>query len=90
MDSANKIAIKISNLTKTFNKLVAVNNLSLEINKGEIFGILGPNGAGKTTTINMISGLLAPTDGDISIFGKLSNKSILKTRIGFCPQENIF
>lgn len=90
MDSANKIAIKISNLTKTFNKLVAVNNLSLEINKGEIFGILGPNGAGKTTTINMISGLLAPTDGDISIFGKLSNESILKTRIGFCPQENIF
>ena len=90
MDSTNKIAIKISNLTKTFNKLVAVNNLSLEINKGEIFGILGPNGAGKTTTINMISGLLAPTDGDISIFGKLSNESILKTRIGFCPQENIF
>ena len=90
MDSTNKIAIKISNLTKTFNKLVAVDNLSLEINKGEIFGILGPNGAGKTTTINMISGLLAPTDGDISIFGKLSNESILKTRIGYCPQENIF
>ena len=90
MDSTNIIAIKISNLTKTFNKLVAVDNLSLEINKGEIFGILGPNGAGKTTTINMISGLLAPTDGDISIFGKLSNESILKTRIGYCPQENIF
>jgi ABC-2 type transport system ATP-binding protein len=90
MTSENKIAIKISNLTKMYGNLVAVNNLSLDIYKGEIFGILGPNGAGKTTIINMISGMLSPTEGDISIFGKLSNKNILKTRIGLCPQENIF
>ncbi len=61
MVNSNKIAIKITNLTKMFGQLVAVNDLSLDIYKGEIFGFLGPNGAGKTTTINMISGLL-PTD----------------------------
>ena len=90
MVNTNKITIKISNLTKLFGLLVAVNDLSLDIYKGEIFGFLGPNGAGKTTTINMISGLLPPTNGTITIFNKYSNKNNLKTHIGICPQENIF
>ncbi|MBU0528606.1 ABC transporter ATP-binding protein [bacterium] len=89
MVDQNNIAIKISNLTKSFGQLVAVNDLSLDICKGEIFGFLGPNGAGKTTTINMISGLLSPTNGSIALFNKYFNKNILKTYIGICPQENI-
>jgi len=90
MVNSNKITIKISNLTKLFGQLVAVNDLSLEIYKGEIFGFLGPNGAGKTTTINMISGLLPPTNGTITIFNKYSDNNKIKTHIGICPQENIF
>jgi len=90
MPSNKEVAIKISNLTKAFGSLVAVNNISLQIYKGEILGFLGPNGAGKTTSINIISGLLSPTEGDIAIFGKISNKNILKKRIGICPQENIY
>ena len=90
MVNSNKITIKISNLTKLFGQLVAVNDLSLDIYKGEIFGFLGPNGAGKTTTINMISSLLSPTNGTITIINRYSDKNNLKTPIGICPQENIF
>ena len=59
-------ALKVRNLTRNFGDLIAVDNLSLEIRKGEIFGLLGPNGAGKTTTINMICGLLPPSGGSIA------------------------
>ncbi|HIE26357.1 TPA: ABC transporter ATP-binding protein [Candidatus Poribacteria bacterium] len=57
------------NLTKRFDKLTAVDNLSLNIGSGELFGFLGPNGAGKTTTINMLTGLLQPTSGTATICG---------------------
>ena len=63
------IPLKVSNLTKSFSDVVAVNNLSLEIKKGEIFGLLGPNGAGKTTFISVINTLLKADKGDVSIFG---------------------
>ena len=60
--------IKIDRVTKSYNGIVkAVDNLNLEINDGEIYGLLGPNGAGKTTTIKMITGIIAPTVGDIEI-----------------------
>ena len=59
--------IKTTNLTKTFNDVVAVDHISFNIMKGEIFGFLGPNGAGKTTTIKMLTTLLNPTDGDAVI-----------------------
>jgi ABC-type multidrug transport system ATPase subunit len=59
----NTICLKADNLRKTFNDFVAVESLSIEIEKGEIFGLLGPNGAGKTTSIKMITGLLKPDSG---------------------------
>ncbi len=61
--------IKLISLTKRFKDLTAVNNLSLEVQKGSIFGFLGPNGAGKTTTIKMMVGILTPTSGKIQIGG---------------------
>jgi ABC-2 type transport system ATP-binding protein len=79
--------IRIEGLKKTFGDIKAVDGLSFEIYGNEIFGLLGPNGAGKTTTINMICGLLTPSEGSISFNGKdgIWNKSL----IGYCPQENI-
>jgi len=61
------VSIKVKNLTKDFNGLRAVNNISFEVRKGEIFGLLGPNGAGKTTTIRMLTGILEPTRGEAYI-----------------------
>ena len=62
--------IEIKNLSKSFKELKAVNNLSLNVFKGDVFGFLGPNGAGKSTTIRMLLSLISPTSGDIKIFGK--------------------
>ncbi|MBK8944886.1 MAG: ABC transporter ATP-binding protein [Ignavibacteriae bacterium] len=62
--------IEISNLTKKFKNLTAVNNLNLNVYKGDVFGFLGPNGAGKSTTIRMLLTLIKPTSGNIKIFGK--------------------
>jgi ABC-2 type transport system ATP-binding protein len=81
--------IKIENLTKKFNVLTAVDNLSLDIKKGEILGLLGPNGAGKTTLINMICGLLDASSGDI-VFQSSKKRKETRALIGVCPQENIY
>jgi ABC-2 type transport system ATP-binding protein len=62
--------ITLAHLTKRFGRLTAVNDISLEVRPGEIFGLLGPNGAGKTTTIKMIAGIMEPTEGVIVIDGK--------------------
>ncbi|MEN8192920.1 MAG: ABC transporter ATP-binding protein [Bacteroidota bacterium] len=67
--SSEKI-IEIKNLSKRFKKLVAVNNLNLNVYKGDVFGFLGPNGAGKSTTIRMLLTLIKPTSGSIKIFNK--------------------
>ena len=64
-----KIILRTTGLTKRFGKRTAVNNLNLEIRKGEVFGFLGPNGSGKSTTVAMLVGLIAPSSGDINIFG---------------------
>lgn len=61
--------IEVKNLTKQFNGLIAVNNVSFEVKKGEIFAFLGPNGAGKTTTIKMLTTLLHPTSGETKLNG---------------------
>jgi len=81
--------IKLTNLTKNYGKLIAVNNVNLEVAEGEIFGFLGPNGAGKTTTIKMMAGLLQPTDGSIQIHGYDVQKEPLKAKAvtGFIPDR---
>ena len=65
--------IELQNVVKKYDKIAVVNNLSLEVKKGEIFGFLGPNGAGKSTSINMMVGLLKPTSGNILFNGKDSS-----------------
>jgi len=88
--SLSETVIKVSNLKKKFGDFTAVDGLSFDVFKGEIFGFLGPNGAGKTTSINMICGISPPSDGRIVILGNESgNKNEVMTNIGFCPQENI-
>lgn len=84
-----KPIIQIEEITKKFDALTAVDNISLEIRKGEIIGLLGPNGAGKTTLINMICGLLDATSGEI-FFQHNKNKKETRAEIGICPQENIY
>jgi ABC-2 type transport system ATP-binding protein len=77
--------LNIVNITKIYNSLKAVDRISFAINPGEIVGLLGPNGAGKTTTINMILGILEPTDGSIEILGRdvRSCKSGIRKHINF-------
>src|SRR5208337_5631114 len=63
--------IEMENLTKIFGeKLIAVNNVNLAVEKGAIFGFMGPNGAGKTTTIRLLLGLIRPTAGEVRVFGE--------------------
>lgn len=85
----NGVTLKVNNLTKKYGSYKAVDNLSFEVKKGEVFGFLGPNGAGKTTTINMICGLIPLTDGDIYINGisMKSDKYGMRSLIGMCPQN---
>ena len=81
--------IKTENITKRFKDLVAVDNLDLEINEGEIFALLGVNGAGKTTTIKMLTGLLKPTEGNAFVFSKsiITDMESIKEDINMSPQE---
>ncbi|WP_307892794.1 ABC transporter ATP-binding protein [Bacillus swezeyi] len=81
--------LEIKNLTKKFGDFVAVDNISLSIAEGEIFGFLGANGAGKSTTINMISSLLRSNEGEIDILGKniAENRKYTKMNIGIVPQD---
>lgn len=81
--------IVIHDLTKKFEDITAVDGLSLNINKGELFGLLGPNGAGKTTIINILCGLLTPTKGSVSVGGYNVQKELqnVKELIGVCTQE---
>ena len=65
------IILKTTDLTKKYNNKVVVDNLNIEIRKGEIFGLLGPNGAGKSTTMNMICSLVRPTAGGLSLWAKM-------------------
>jgi len=81
--------IKTINLTKRFERTVAVDNLSLEIEKGEIFGFLGPNGAGKSTTIRMLCGILEPTSGQgwVGGYDIIKEAEKIKTIIGYMSQS---
>ena len=81
-------AIRISNLVKQYGSVVAVENLSLHVRKGSMFGFLGPNGSGKSTTIGCLTGLLDPTAGEIEILGQRFNADncAIKRRIGVMPE----
>jgi len=78
--------INITNISKSFGKVQAVNNLSFEVQQGEIFGLLGPNGAGKITTIRMILDIFKPDKGEISILGGTMSEE-KKNQIGYLPEE---
>jgi ABC-2 type transport system ATP-binding protein len=86
--SDNKI-VKVVGLKKFFGDVKAVNGISFDINKGEVFGLLGPNGAGKTTTIKLLLGLLEPNEGELSVFGlnPERNEVEIKRRIGYVSEE---
>lgn len=83
--------LQTQNLTKRFGALTAVDDLSLEVHEGEIFGFLGPNGAGKTTSISMMCGLLKPDAGRVLIHGKPvhGGAAEVRARVGVCPQETV-
>ena len=79
--------LRLTNLRKTFGDLVAVEDLTLEIERGEIFGLLGPNGAGKTTTVNMAVGLLVPDGGEVVVNGEgPPTDPRVRRSIGVAPQ----
>lgn len=80
--------IEVKNVTKKYGSFVAVDDISFTINDGEVVGFLGPNGAGKSTTMNMITGYIEPTEGEISIEGyDISKKSKkAKAQIGYMPE----
>lgn len=82
-------AIRIEGLTKKYKDIVAVDNLSLSVHKGELFSLLGVNGAGKTTTIKMLSCLTQPTSGDAFLNGKsiCKDTAAVKSLIAVSPQE---
>ncbi len=81
--------IELTGLTKRYGDFTAVDNLDLNIRKGEIFGLLGPNGAGKSTTILMILGLTEPTAGNVSVCGINSTTSPVevKRKVGYLPED---
>ena len=91
MSSVEKV-IQISSLSKRFKDLLAVDELELHVNRGDVFGFLGPNGAGKSTTIRMMLSLVSPTSGTINIFGKslLENRKEILTNIGAIVEKPDF
>ena len=78
--------LQITNLTKQFKKIKAVDNISLEVQKGDIYGFLGPNGAGKTTSIRMIMGIIKPDNGSIKLNGSDIN-TINRKKLGYLPED---
>ena len=84
------VAIKIDGITKKYKNTVAVDNLSLEINEGELFSLLGVNGAGKTTTIKILSCVSKPDTGDACVFGNsvINSSDKVKALIGVSPQNS--
>ncbi len=84
--SEGNATLRLDHVTKAFDDFVAVDNLSLEVFPGKIFGLIGPNGAGKTTTIRMIVNITVPDSGRVELFGQLMNPR-LQNRIGYLPEE---
>ena len=85
--SSNHPAIEVRSLNKTFGDNVAVANLTLTVEQGEVFGFLGPNGAGKTTAVKMLLGLIKPTAGDGTVLSAPLRDCQTRERIGFLPEH---
>src|ERR1051326_2598679 len=81
-----KPTLVLQHVSKRFGRFTAVNDLSLQVRPGRVFGLIGPNGAGKTTTIRMIVNITAPDTGTITLFGGRINAE-LQNRIGYLPEE---
>lgn len=83
------LAIQTDGLTKVFGNFTAVDNISINVKKGEIFGFLGANGAGKTTAMKMLTGLLSPSSGDAKVSGYdvYSESELIKKNIGYMSQK---
>ena len=94
MSQAPEVVIRTRNLQKVYRdfwgrqKVRALKSLDLEVHRGELFGLLGPNGSGKTTTIKLILGLLFPTEGEVTVFGKSATDVTKNERIGYLPEES--
>ncbi len=86
--------VRTENLTKIYRdfwgrpKVTALDNLSLSIEKGEVFGLLGPNGSGKSTTIKLLLGLIFPSAGGATVLGEAAGSSRINERLGFLPEES--
>ncbi len=88
-DASGGVPVAVDGLTRRFGDFVAVDHVSFEVREGEIFGFLGPNGAGKTTTIKMLTGLLAPSEGNGHVAGLDIRRehAAIKSRIGYMSQK---
>ena len=84
--SPNDITVKVDHVSKSFGDFTAVEDLTLRVRAGRVFGLLGPNGAGKTTSLRMIVNITAPDSGSIELFGQRINSRI-QDRIGYLPEE---
>ncbi|MEO6054805.1 MAG: ABC transporter ATP-binding protein [Chthoniobacterales bacterium] len=89
-------AVSIENLTKVYpiplrrGHVIAIDNLSLVVNPGEVYGLLGPNGSGKSTTLKIVLGLVAPTAGSTQIFGRDAREVASREQVGFLPENPYF
>jgi ABC-2 type transport system ATP-binding protein len=85
----NTYAIDLKNVTKRYNEIIAVNNVNLTINQGEIFGLLGPNGSGKSTLLKMLMGLVQPDEGSVDVLGlNVKEDSVgVKKLVGYAPES---
>ena len=86
LSSSSSTALEVQELVKTFGDRRVVNDVSFELQQGEIFGFLGPNGSGKTTTMRMALDLIKPDSGTVSIFGAAPTRRVLR-RVGYLPEE---
>lgn len=87
MNEEREYAIQTSGLTKEYSGFIAVNNMTLKVKKGEIYGLLGPNGAGKTTLIKMLCSIITPNSGKAHVLGKNIPDGDIASQIGYMPQE---
>jgi len=89
MTSNSESAVKLVEVTKRYGDIIAVDNLSLKVKHGEVFGLLGPNGSGKSTTLKMILGLVKPDSGFVEVLGlDVQRRPVeVKRSVGYVPES---